>query len=197
MMTMPVAGDAELWVQVRRGDTQAFSRLFDRHADSVHNYCVYRNGSFQDAEDLTSTVFLEAWRSRERLWLDGPTALPLLFGIASHVCSHHRRSRGRAVRALPRLVGAGRDVEDDHADRVAGQVDAERQVRRVHQALERLSADHRAIVDLCLIGGSDIPTAAVALNVPEGTVKSRLSRARSQLRESLSDLPARPARSTQ
>lgn len=188
MNTLPVTTDAELWAEVRNGSTHAFSVVFDRHADSVHNYCVYRNGNFQDAEDLTATVFLEAWRSRERLRLDGDTALPLLFGIASHVCSHQRRSLGRALRALPRLAGAGQAVADDHADRVSDQVDAQREVHVIHRALEQLSQDHRDVVDLCLIGGVDIQTAALALGVPVGTAKSRLSRARTHLRKSLDGL---------
>lgn len=177
---MERCADEVLWTQAQQGDARSFGDLFDRHCDSVLNYCAFKLGTYQDAEDLTSQVFLEAWRCRHRLTVQGATAVPLLFGIAAHVCAHQQRKLGRATRAvqrLPRPTG----LEDDQADVVANRVDAQRDAAVVRRAIDDLAVDQRMVVELCLIGGLDTHAASVALNVPEGTVKSRLSRARRRL----------------
>lgn len=186
MKTLEECADEVLWAHAQQGDADSFGDLFDRHADTVLNYCAFRMGTYQDAEDLTSQVFLEAWRSRHRLTVPTSSALPLLFGIAAHVCAHQRRKLGRGARAfrrLPRSAG----LVDDPADLVANRVDAQKDAAAVRQAIKGLSVDQRAVVELCLIGGLDMHTAALALGIPEGTVKSRLSRARTRLLTTLAD----------
>src|SRR5690606_11322289 len=54
--------DGDLWQKAAKGDPSAFGALFERHADAVYNHCFRRTGSWEAAEDLTSVVFLEAWR---------------------------------------------------------------------------------------------------------------------------------------
>lgn len=185
-MTETEADDL-LWVRAAaRDDPQAFARLFDRHATSVANYCAYRNGTFRDAEDLTSMVFLEAWRGRHRLEVRGDTAIPLLFGIAAHVCSHHRRSTGRAARALALMPPP--IPEADPEDLICARVDAERDATAIAAALDELSVDHRAIVELCVVAELTPAQAADALGIPAGTAKSRLSRAKAVLRDTLAEL---------
>jgi len=175
--------DRDLWLRSTQGDTTAFGVLFTRHASTVANYCAYRNGTFRDAEDLAATVFLELWRSRGRLEVRGTSALPLLFGVAAKICSHHRRSAGRWQRASARLRGQA--DQGDPADDICSRVDAQRDAAAVHRALHQLSPDQRAAVELCYLGELTLSEAAVALGVPVGTVKSRLSRARSVLLETL------------
>jgi RNA polymerase sigma factor (sigma-70 family) len=176
--------DLSLWLASAAGDQLAFGVVFDRHVTAVFNYCAYRTGSYSDADDLTSSVFLEAWRVAHRLTLTTPSAIPLLFGIASNVCSHHRRATTRARRLISKLHR--RDDAEDHADAVAERVDAESYAHGAHSALAALSPPLRAVAELCLIAQMDTKTAADSLGIPDGTVKSRLSRARSILRMSIS-----------
>jgi hypothetical protein len=54
--------DRELWARAVDGDREAFGRIFDRHARTVYNHQLWRTADWSEAEDLTSTVFLHAWR---------------------------------------------------------------------------------------------------------------------------------------
>src|ERR1700759_1431976 len=95
--TQPLDGepdDLELW-RLARTDPQAFGRLFERHARAVHAFCARRTADLSAAEDLTSIVFLEAWRRRGRSEISSPTVLPCLLGIAHNVVRNAHRSRRR------------------------------------------------------------------------------------------------------
>jgi DNA-directed RNA polymerase specialized sigma24 family protein len=83
--------DASLWARSRAGDADAFGLLFDRHAKAIYNYCFRRIGSRATAQDLLSMVFLEAWRRRDKE-LPPDKVLPWLYGIATNVVRHQRRS---------------------------------------------------------------------------------------------------------
>jgi RNA polymerase sigma-70 factor (ECF subfamily) len=114
--------DADLARDVNAGDASAFEQVFDRHATTIYNYCFRRTASWDTAQDATSTVFLEAWRTRERLAVVDDSVLPWLYGIATNVCRNANRSATRYLRALTLMPVAG-DVPD-HADDVAGRLDA-------------------------------------------------------------------------
>jgi hypothetical protein len=97
-------GDRELWRLAGAGDGAAFGELFDRHATAVFNHLFRRTASWSEAEDLTSAVFLLAWRRRTTVVIDRESALPWLLGVANLGRAAPPRARGgRAVR----LVGPG------------------------------------------------------------------------------------------
>ncbi len=75
-MEQPGGTDAELWDRCIHGEAEALGGLFDRYADAVFRYCLSRTGSWQDAEDLVSITYLEAWRQRSRLVLERDSLLP-------------------------------------------------------------------------------------------------------------------------
>ena len=122
-MTAQGESDRELWQRVRGNDREAYALLFERYADSVYNYCFRRVGEWALAEDLLSTVFLEAWRRREKE-LPPDKVLPWLFGIANNVIRNQRRSRRRHAAALQRLPRAS--AEDTMADDTNERLDDER-----------------------------------------------------------------------
>ncbi|MZD06869.1 sigma-70 family RNA polymerase sigma factor [Streptomyces sp. SID5785] len=178
----PLGGtsDRELWARAVDGDREAFGRIFDRHAKAVYNHLFRRTADWAEAEDLTSAVFLHAWRRRTETVLDRESALPWLLGVANGLLSNTRRRLRRAEALLHRLVSHDEPV-GDHADRVAGRVDDERRMSEIHRALARLPRHEREVVELCVWSGLDQQAAAAALNVAVGTVKSRLHRARQRL----------------
>jgi hypothetical protein len=94
--------DAELW-RLAETDPEAFGELFERHARAVHAFCARRKADLGTAEDLTSIVFLEAWRRRGSLELSGESALPWLLAIANNVARNSQRSRRRYRAVLSRL----------------------------------------------------------------------------------------------
>ncbi|WP_042390841.1 RNA polymerase sigma factor [Streptacidiphilus melanogenes] len=192
-LVAPMGGtsDRELWARAVDGDREAFGRIFDRHAKTVYNHLFRRTADWAEAEDLTSTVFLHAWRRRSETVLDRDSALPWLLGIADRLLSNTRRRLRRAEALFHRLVSHDEPV-DDHADRVAGQVDDASRMSEIHRALARLPRHEREVVELCMWTGLDQQAAAVALGVAVGTVKSRLHRARRRLGADLADGPTWP-----
>jgi RNA polymerase sigma-70 factor, ECF subfamily len=174
------ASDADLWTRSRAGDGVAFGALFERHASAIYNYCFRRLGSWATAEDLLSVVFLEAWRRRDKE-LPPDKVLPWLYGIATNVVRNQRRSERRYTAALSRVPRI--EPEPDFARRVAERLDDERQAQHALALLGTLPKREQDVYVLCAVEGLAYEDAALALDLPIGTVRSRLSRARARLRE--------------
>jgi RNA polymerase sigma factor (sigma-70 family) len=175
--------DQELWDQVAAGSVDAFGVLFERHASAVYNYCFRRRGNWAEAEDLTSATFLEAWRRRQEVLLTSDSVRPWLLGVATNLLRNDIRSRRRRDNALMKLGGVSDRPLDALADDVAGRVDDQRKMKELLGHLGRLPVEQQEVVALVLWSELSYDEAAVALNVPVGTVKSRLSRARRALVE--------------
>lgn len=172
--------DGDLWSRSRVGDRDAFGALFERHANAICNYCFRRAGSWATAEDLLSIVFLEAWRRHDKE-LPPDKALPWLYGIATNVIRNQRRSERRYAAALSRMPRV--EPEPDFARRVAERLDDERQAQQALAFLGRLPKREQDVYVLCAVEQLAYEDVALALGLPIGTVRSRLSRARARLRE--------------
>src|SRR5438132_505467 len=132
------------------------------------------------AEELTAIVFLEAWRRRAQVELERDEAVPWLLGVATNVLRNLRRSQRRYRAALERLP---REHAADFAAEVEERLDDERQMRAALRALRQLPRADQDVLALCVWEELTYEQAALALGVPVGTVRSRLSRARARLRE--------------
>ena len=176
--------DAALWQRAAGGETNAFGTIFERHATTIYNYCFRRTGDWSQADELTAIVFLEAWRRRTQVELERNDALPWLLGVATNVIRNLRRSQRRHRAALERL---SRERVADFAGDVDERVDDERQMRAALRALQKLPRADQDVLALCVWEELTYEQAALALGVPVGTVRSRLSRARARLRERTSD----------
>ena len=172
--------DSVLWSRARAGDTEAFGTLFERHARTIYNYCFRRVGSWAVAEDLVSIVFLEAWRRVDKQLPSGKE-LPWLFGIATNVVRSRRRSERRYAAALRRVSQPG--SEPSFADDSDERIDDEKLIGRALVLLGRLPRREQEVFALCSWSGLSYEDAAIALEIPVGTVRSRLSRARARLQE--------------
>jgi RNA polymerase sigma-70 factor (ECF subfamily) len=172
--------DADLWTRSRAGDRDAFGALFDRHARAVYNFCFRRMGSWTTAEDMLSVVFIEAWRRRDQD-LPPDKVLPWLYGIATNVVRNQRRSERRYAAALNRVPAV--PPEPDFAAMSNQRVDDEWQAQGALDVLRKLPRREQDVFVLCVWMELSYEEAAVALRVPVGTVRSRLSRARTHLRE--------------
>ena len=172
--------DAVLWSRARAGDTDAFGVLFDRHARTIYNYCFRRVGDWAAAEDLVSIVFLEAWRRIDKPLPNGKE-LPWLYGIATNVVRNRRRAERRYAAALVRVPP--RESLPSFEDDSDARLDDEELMARALDLLARLPRREQEVFALCAWDELSYEDAAVALGVPVGTVRSRLSRARSRLRE--------------
>jgi RNA polymerase sigma factor (sigma-70 family) len=162
---------------------EEFAALFDRHYSAIHGYLARRVGAGR-ADDLASETFLVAFDSRRRFDLSHRSARPWLYGIASNLVARHRRAEMRHYRAIAR-AGTPTDAVDGHALRVAAEVDAAAQRPRLAAALTRMAERDREVLLLVAWGGLSCEEAAEALGIPSGTARSRLHRARRQMRDTL------------
>jgi len=180
-VTLHGRNDPELWDAALAGDEQAFGDLFTRHGRAIYNYCFRRTADWSAAEDLVSVVFLETWRRRRQVRLEGGSLLPWLYGVATNVLRNHRRALRRHEAALARLPEPVAPEED--AELVAARLDDQRRMREVLDRIGHLSRRDRELLALCVWEGLGYAEAAVALGIPVGTVRSRLSRIRARLKE--------------
>ena len=163
-------------------EPERFAVLFDRHAPHIHRYLARRAGR-QVADDLVAETFLTAFAKRDRYDLGYSDARPWLYGIATNLVSQHRRDEARQYRIRQ---GAVAEPEvPDHADRVAAGVTAQATRALLDAALAELSAGDRDV--LLLIAWEQLTYQEVsrALAIPAGTVRSRLHRARTKVRQVL------------
>lgn len=161
-------------------DAARHVRLWDGHAQRIYRYCYRRTADRELAEDLTSVVFLEAWRCRDKAELGADSELPWLYGIAANVVRNQWRKQRRYRAALARLPRPRdeADLAQDAVDHLADQEQMGRLVTKL-RALPQIEQD---VLTLCAWEDLSPKEAAVALGVPEPTVRTRLHRARHRLR---------------
>jgi RNA polymerase sigma-70 factor (ECF subfamily) len=163
-------------------DTAAvFGRLFDEHAVPLHRYLARRVGA-TIADDLVSETFLAALRGRLGYDPARAGARAWLYGIASNLLRHHVRDEIRALRATARLASTHATSDAGHENRVADRLDARRRVALLAGALAQLPDDDREVLLLTSWAGLSAVEIAEALDIPAGTVRSRLHRIRRRLR---------------
>jgi RNA polymerase sigma factor (sigma-70 family) len=175
------ASDASL---IERSATrpEEFAQIFDRHAPTIHAYLRRRIGQ-PDADDLLAETFLIAFERRAHYRPMAADARPWLFGIATNLLRRSARSEVRAYRALAR-TGVDR-IGPPMEERVAERVDANASYRILAGVLGKLSRGDRDTILLYAWAGLSYEEIAHAMDVPVGTVRSRLHRARRQLRAAL------------
>lgn len=188
--------DAVLVEQTRQGDVSAFARLVSKYQDRVFNTCCRVCGHAEDARDLTQEAFLQAFKAIDTFG-QRSGFYTWLFRIAVNLSISHRRRNRHGIRLSLHDADDGEYVGGQAAGllrhpRGGGSTDnpsgpmQERETREaVMAALESLEDEFRAVIVLRDIEGFDYRQIAEILDVPPGTVKSRLHRARMALREKL------------
>jgi RNA polymerase sigma factor (sigma-70 family) len=162
-----------------------FSALYDRYAGQLHRYAFQRVGA-QHAEDLVAETFLAAFAQRSSYDADRAEVRPWLFGILVRKLARHHRAEMQRYRAFARSAPEPSAV-DGPADRVAARVAAGAMRTPLVRALSRLSSGDRDVLLLIAWGELTYEEVSRALDIPVGTVRSRLNRARRQVREVIGD----------
>ena len=176
-----VADDAAV-IEASHREPERFAALFDRHAPYIHRYLARRVGR-QAADDLVAETFLAAFRKRRRYDVTRSDARPWLYGIATNLVGQHRREEIRQYR-LHQAAGVDPKLPD-HADRVVADVTAQSARVLLAEALAGLLGGDRDVLVLIAYEDLNYEEVALALGIPVGTVRSRLHRARAQLRQAL------------
>jgi RNA polymerase sigma-70 factor, ECF subfamily len=172
--------ESDLIRAAQGGDTTAFSEIVKRYQRAVYRvaFGLTRNGS--DADDLAQETFVRAYQAIGRFRIGEPM-FPWLARIATNqALSLFRRRKRRPETPLEPLVEAGQQwgVEDDPAEHTAER----EQHRHLLEAFDQLKPEHRAVLVLRVVEDLSYEDIAQSLNVPIGTVMSRLSRARAALK---------------
>ncbi|TDV40752.1 RNA polymerase sigma factor [Actinophytocola oryzae] len=158
-----------------------FGRLFDAYARSLHRYLARRVGA-ENAHDLVSETFLVALNQRHSYDPRRGAVRSWLYGIATNLLRRHVRQELRGLQAAARSIGHTQESVASHEARVADRLDAAVMAARLAGALAELSEGDRDVLLLTSWAGLDSTEVADALNIPVGTVRSRLHRVRKWLR---------------
>jgi len=146
-------------------DAERLAALYDAHAGPVWRYVVHLTGDRAGADDVVQETLLRAWRTPRILAQDPATTRSWMFTVARHLVVDDVRS-ARRRREI---------VVDDVPERVqADATEALFEAILIEEALAALSAEHRAVVIRAYFGGLTVAEMAGELEIPEGTVKSRL-----------------------
>ena len=191
---MSDATDWNLVARAQSGDSEAFAALVRRYQTPVIHFCQRMVGSLQDAEDLAQESFVRLYRYLPKL-RPGAKFSTVLFGIARNLTLNairdaNRRGRGRE-RPLARENAYGANQEWPVADE-RHRPDRDARVgeigKMIARALEQVTPEHREVLVLRELQGLDYDAIAQIVRTRKGTVKSRLARAREQLRARIIEL---------
>src|SRR4029434_10304241 len=171
--TMDPPSDAEV-IGRSLGEPEAFGLIYDRHAVTLLRFLGRRAGA-KVAEGLGGELFRIAFERRKTFDLSRTSALPWLYGIGSNLLLKHRRGEARRLRASARMAAAD-EASDKRASAKA--LDARLLFPRVAGAIEALPNGEREALLLFAWENLSYQSMAEALELPIGTVRSRLNRAR-------------------
>jgi len=171
------ADEVELIRRARQGNSEAWEALVRTHQEALFRLAYLLLGNAGEAEDVAQEAFLRAYASLERYDIERPLR-PWLLSIAANLARNRRRSAGRYLAALQRwykarpTTAAGIEEQSLH--------NLERQ--ELWHAIERLDFANQQVIYLRYFLEMSTVEVAETLQVPEGTVKSRLHRALKRLR---------------
>ena len=180
----PPESDHQLFERLRAGQEQAFVALYHRRQPTIYRFALQMGGSAPVAEDITQEVFLALLRDGCGYDPDRGSLAAYLFGIARKLLLRQFERRRSDV-PVDASVEEGRFAEPADASDPLNELAARERVEALRRAVGSLPRRYREVVVLCDLEEVDYAEAAVALDCPIGTVRSRLHRARMLLAEKL------------
>jgi RNA polymerase sigma-70 factor (ECF subfamily) len=194
---MDLQREKELVERARDGDANAFGALFDEHYSKILGYILKRVGVAAVAEDIVSEVFYKAQKGLWRFaWQNVPFSAWLYRIATNEINGYFRKGVFRRSISLDALI-EGNDFDIADANDLIHELEhAERELEQhalflaVQKEIAKLPEKYQEVVTLRFFENKKVGDIANILNKKEGTVKSLLSSAVEQLRNSLSDLPA-------
>lgn len=181
--------EQELVSRAKQGDQTAFAQLVEANQNKIYSLTLRMSGHPEDAADLAQEAFLRAWRTLPSFQGDSSFST-WLYRLASNICIDFLRQEKRK-RAAVNVTSLDEDDSSAAADipdhRFSPQNELERKElqQAVGQALLKLSDEHRQVLILRELDGLSYTEIARRLDLEEGTVKSRIARARLALRNIL------------
>ena len=181
-----MSDDSQLIEEALAGGPTAFGQLVQRYQDRLYNTMVHVVGNADDARDVVQEAFIQAFVKLET-FQHNSAFYTWLYRIAFNAAASLSRRRRRSFSVEQAREATGQEPVDGRAG-PSEQLERLERCRQVHQALAALSEEHRAVLVLREMDGCCYETIAAMLVLPIGTVRSRLHRARLQLREQLKEV---------
>jgi len=167
----------------QQGDSAAFSLLVERYKAPLYNYLLRMTGQRADADDLFQETFLRVYRHIDR-YSGVASFRTWLYRIATNCCHDHWRSWRRRLKTFvfglderPAIAAAAKSALPDPRQAAS----SAETVEQLARAVDKLPAGHRAVFLMARYHGMNYKEIADALEIPEGTVKSRMNKAVHQL----------------
>jgi RNA polymerase sigma factor (sigma-70 family) len=173
------ADDSALVARAQRGDAAAYEEIVDRYGQIAFRTAYVITGSAADAEDATQDGFMKAYRALGR-FRAGAELRPWLLRIVANEARNRLRSFGRRHRLELRLSEGFRLGDAAPSPEAVAVASDER--RRLLESINSLGQEDRLVIASRFFLQLNVEETSAALGIPEGTVKSRLSRALSRLR---------------
>ena len=185
---MRILQDELLIRRAQRGDADAFEQLLLEHQKNVYNLCYRMAGNPDDAMDLSQETFLRAWRCLDQYQFASAFST-WLYRLCSNICIDFLRRR-RRQQTVPLTFEDADGEEQTYAVPDAQplpeeQVELKLTRETLQAAMAQLLPEHRAVLQLRVVNEMSYEQIADVLDIQIGTVKSRLSRARNQLKKIL------------
>lgn len=185
---MKALQDELLIRRAQRGDADAFEQLLLEHQKNVYNLCYRMAGNPDDAMDLSQETFLRAWRCLDQYQFASAFST-WLYRLCSNICIDFLRRR-RRQQTVPLTFEDADGEEQTYAVPDAQplpeeQVELKLTRETLAAAMAQLLPEHRAVLQLRVVNEMSYEQIADVLDIQIGTVKSRLSRARNQLKKIL------------
>jgi RNA polymerase sigma-70 factor, ECF subfamily len=181
-----VNDDSQLIHQTLRGHPAEFGQLVRKYQDRLYNTMVHVLGHAEDARDVVQDAFVQAF-VRLETFQQSSAFYTWLYRIAFNVAATHQRRRRSTLSVEQMREATGKEPIDRGAE-PGERLEQEERRRQVHEAIAQLSEEQRVVVVLREIDGCCYETIAEMLDLPIGTVRSRLHRARLQLRDQLKEV---------
>lgn len=165
-------------------------QLVEQYSDSVYRYCKSIAYTPEDAEDLYQQTFLKAFELHKRISLEkNPKAY--LLSVATNIWKNHKSMYARRERIAPTVSSEmeGIQIEDIRSDQdVLEQVVKEEQLELLRKCVDNLPEKQRQVITLFYAGELSLEEISKVLKIPKGTVKSRLHKAKEELRKEMEGL---------
>ena len=171
MMPPEVEPDFDLILRSKAGDTTAFKHLIEKHADFVLRYALTFGCNYQQAEDVAQETLVEVWKTLKRF--DGRCRFTTwLFGILRHrfLKSIRSQRQGKATS----LNAAHSEALSHPRENPESRLEQSEDVKTIRNAVANLPEEHREVIELRFFAEASLEEIASILNIPLGTVKSRL-----------------------